>query len=215
MMIDLTLDYHSHILPGCDHGSDSVATSLQQVAMAKKIGIQTICATSHFYPHKEDIAVFLERRARCYNKLMAQLPADSPNILLGAEVLICDGMERLEQLPALCRQGTRELLLEMPFYQWLEQIWDTVFLLHERQDIQLVMAHADRYPPEDIEVLIREGIPLQLNAESLLKPLKRKRYLNWIANGYVRYLGSDIHKLGSGYHDYEKARKIIQRHVRG
>lgn len=214
-MIDLTLDYHSHILPGCDHGSANVKTSLQQVAMAQEIGIETICATSHFYPHKEDIESFLARRQKCYQRLMEHLPEDSPEILLGAEVLICNGMERLEQLPALCRQGTRELLLEMPFYQWPEQLWDTVFLLHERQDIDIVIAHADRYPPEDIEVLIRENIPLQLNAEALLKPLKRRRYLSWISKGYVHYLGSDIHKLGSGYQDYAKASKIIRRHVRG
>ena len=33
-MIDLTLDYHAHILPRCDHGSDGVETSLRQLAMA-------------------------------------------------------------------------------------------------------------------------------------------------------------------------------------
>lgn len=32
--IDLTLDYHAHVLPGCDHGSDSVETSRKQLAMA-------------------------------------------------------------------------------------------------------------------------------------------------------------------------------------
>ena len=34
-MIDLSLDYHAHILPGCDHGSSSVAMSLKQINMAK------------------------------------------------------------------------------------------------------------------------------------------------------------------------------------
>ena len=51
-MIDLSLDYHAHILPGCDHGSSSVDMSLKQMDMAKEAGIQTICATPHFYPHK-------------------------------------------------------------------------------------------------------------------------------------------------------------------
>ena len=43
-MIDLSLDYHAHILPGCDHGSSSVDMSLKQMDMAKEAGIQTICA---------------------------------------------------------------------------------------------------------------------------------------------------------------------------
>lgn len=195
--IDLTLDYHAHILPRCDHGSDGVETSLRQLAMAADVGIRTVCATPHFYPHRENAAAFLERRARC----AAALPRrpELPRILLGAEVLICDGMERLDDLPRLCLEGTNELLLEMPFYAWPSSLWDTLFALCERRDIRIVLAHADRYPKENIERLIREGIPLQLNAVCLTKPIKRRRYLEWIQNGYVKYLGSDIHMLGDGY----------------
>lgn len=213
MEIDLSLDYHAHILPGCDHGSDGLETSLKQIAMAKAIGIETICATPHFYPHEETIESFLERRGKTYRQLAENLPADSPQILPGAEVLICGGMEKMENLPCLCRGGSRELLLEMPFYKWPESLWETLFLLHERTDITLVMAHADRYPPEDIQVLIEEGIPLQLNAECLQKPLRRRRYLEWIKNGYVRYLGSDIHMLGSGYRDFEKCREYLKKYL--
>ena len=124
-MIDLTLDYHAHILPRCDHGSDGVETSLRQLAMAAEAGIRTVCATPHFYPHRENAAAFLERRARC----AAALPRrpELPRILLGAEVLICDGMERLDDLPRLCLEGTNELLLEMPFYAWPSSLWDTLF----------------------------------------------------------------------------------------
>ena len=157
--IDLTLDYHAHILPRCDHGSDGVETSLRQLAMAADVGIRTVCATPHFYPHRENAAAFLERRARC----AAALPRrpELPRILLGAEVLICDGMERLDDLPRLCLEGTNELLLEMPFYAWPSSLWDTLFALCERRDIRIVLAHADRYPKENIERLIREGIPAQ------------------------------------------------------
>lgn len=42
--MDITFDYHSHILPGCDHGSDGIKTSLKQIEMAKSVGIKTICA---------------------------------------------------------------------------------------------------------------------------------------------------------------------------
>ena len=64
-VIDLTLDYHAHILPRCDHGSDGVETSLRQLAMAAVAGIRTVCAPPHFYPHRENAAASLERRARC------------------------------------------------------------------------------------------------------------------------------------------------------
>ena len=210
-MIDLTLDYHAHVLPGCDHGSDGVETSRKQLAMAAAAGIRTVCATPHFYPHKESIPSFLQRRAESAQLLRESLTADAPQLRLGAEVLICDGMERLDGLSRLCREETDELLLEMPFYQWPESIWETLYRLLERRDIRIVLAHADRYPPEDIERLIEDGVPLQLNAECLAKPLRRRRYLSWIESGAVQYLGSDIHMLGKGYRDFEKCRSLLEK----
>lgn len=211
MGIDLTLDYHAHVLPGCDHGSDGLDTSLKQLQMASDVGIKSICATSHFYAHKESLESFLRRRNRTAQLLEQHRTPNLPTIQLGAEVLICDGMDRMEGLPLLCRGDTNELLLEMPFYQWPDSLWDTLYALLDRQDIQVVMAHADRYPPEDIEQLIQDGVPLQLNAECLTKPLHRKRYLKWIENGSVKYLGSDIHMLGDGYRQWEKCVKLLSK----
>lgn len=212
--IDLSLDYHAHILPGCDHGSDSIETSLGQLAAAAAAGVKTICATPHFYPHKESPETFLRRRDETAQRLLNALPEGAPQIQLGAEVLICDGMERMEELPRLCRQGTNELLLEMPFYKWSEEIWDTLYLLCDLEEIQVVLAHADRYPAEDIEKLIHEGVPLQLNAVCLTRPLQRKRYLTWIESGCVKYLGSDIHMLEGGYRDWEKCRRLLDKRQR-
>ena len=207
----LSLDYHAHVLPGCDHGSDGLETSRKQLEMAASAGVKTVCATPHFYPHKDSVDSFLRRRAQAAALLSKALPAGAPQIQLGAEVLICDGMERLEGLSRLCREGTNELLLEMPFYAWQDSIWQTLGRLCRRRDIQIVIAHADRYPKENVERLIRGGVPLQLNAESLTKPLRRRQYLAWIENGNVKYLGSDIHMLGSGYRDWEKCRKLLER----
>lgn len=207
--IDLTLDYHAHVLPGCDHGSDSVETSRKQLAMAAAARVRTVCATPHFYPHKESIPSFLQRREASARLLRENLTADAPQLQLGAEVLICDGMERLDGLPRLCRSETNELLLEMPFYQWPEAIWDTLYALCERRDIKIVLAHAERYPPEAIEQLIRDNVALQLNSECLTRPLHRKRYLTWIKNGSGKYLGSDIHMLGDGYRAWEKCVKLL------
>ena len=212
-MIDLTLDYHAHILPGCDHGSDSVETSRKQLAMAAAARVRTVCATPHFYPHKESIPSFLQRREASARLLRENLTADALQLQLGAEVLICDGMERLDGLSRLCRGETNELLLEMPFYQWSESIWDTLYALCERRDIEIVLAHAERYPPEAIEQLIRDNVALQLNSECLTRPLHRKRYLTWIKNGSVKYLGSDIHMLGNGYRDFEKCRRLLKKEV--
>lgn len=208
--IDLKTDYHAHILPGCDHGSDSVETSLKQLKMAKSAGVETICATPHFYPNNESVKSFLSRRSRTFEILKAASAENDPKILLGAEVLICDGMDRMEHLPDLCLEGTSELLLEMPFYEWPDNIWDTVFSLNDMEEIDIIIAHADRYPAKNIEVLIDAGIPLQLNAGSLTHVLRRSKYMSWIENGYVAYIGSDIHGLGDGYREFEKSVQLIK-----
>ena len=207
--ICLTLDYHAHVLPGRAHGSDSEETSRKQLAMAAAARVRTVCAPPHFYPHKESLPSFLQRREASARLLRENLTADAPQLQLGAEVLICDGMERLDGLPHLCRSETNELLLEMPFYQWPEAIWDTLYALCERRDIKIVLAHAERYPPDASEQLIRDNVALQLNSECLTRPLHRKRYLTWIKNGSVKYLGSDIHMLGDGYRAWEKCVKLL------
>jgi protein-tyrosine phosphatase len=209
--IDLTLDFHSHILPGCDHGSDSVKTSLKQIEMAKSAGIKTICATPHFYPHHENVDTFLKRRKQCFDRLKAVLPADAPEIYLGAEVLICDRLDSMDGLEKLCLEGTNLLLLEMPFSSWPDSIWDTLYMLLERDDIHVVMAHVDRYPADNIESLIKDGVKMQINAESLMHTLKRRRLLKWIECGNVQYIGSDIHMLGDNYEYFEKSRRLIEK----
>lgn len=208
---DLSLDYHAHIAPGCDHGSDGLDTSLAQVAQAARAGVHTVCATPHFYPQKESVRSFLDRRDRALRALRERLPEGSPRVLSGAEVLICPGMERLEGLEALCRQDSRELLLELPFYSWPDSVWDTAYALLEREELHIVIAHADRYPPQDIQRLADEGALLQLNADSLTHPLRRGRYLGWLRRGCVRYLGSDIHMLSPGYRDWEKAARWLRK----
>ena len=166
-MIDLTFDYHAHVLPGCDHGSDSLETSLQQIRLARKAGVKHICATPHFYPQEESVESFLERRRKSYDTLEPYLKKMQMRLTLGAEVLVCDGMERMSNLTMLCLEGTNDLLLEMPFYTWPKTIVQTLQGIVERDDITVVMAHVDRYPPENIEELGHAGVLMQLNADAI------------------------------------------------
>ena len=208
------IDFHSHMLPSIDDGSGSVEESLQMLQTSAQQGVQQICLTSHFYAAENSPEHFLERRQWAYIKLCEALKEctfDVPQLHLGAEVHYFEGIHRLKQLPSLMLEGTNILLLEMPFYAWQDSIWQTLGRLCRRRDIQIVIAHADRYPKENVERLIRGGVPLQLNAESLTKPLRRRQYLAWIENGNVKYLGSDIHMLGSGYRDWEKCRRLLER----
>ena len=109
------VDFHAHILPGADHGSDSIETSIKQLKLAAGEGVTRIIATPHFYPHRHTLDKFLEKRAACAKVLLDACDGTLPEVKLGAEVLLCPGLDKIQGLEKLCLSGTKYLLLELPF----------------------------------------------------------------------------------------------------
>ena len=190
------VDFHAHILPHMDHGSTRTATGKDQLSLIHQAGVHTVCATSHFYPQDILPAVFLEQRQESLQSLLrAYGDHPRPKIIAGAEVLICPGMEEMEGLEALCPEGSRFLLLEMPF---TKQGWDRVLFrtVHEimQRGIQPVLAHVDRYPAHLIESLFEMGLQGQINASSMMAGLFKPRgLLRWLEEGRIVAFGSDLH----------------------
>ena len=186
------LDFHAHILPGADHGSHSIKTSLVQLDAAKKHGIDRIVATPHFYPHRHNIDKFLDRRAQSVDLLRMNLNDNHPKIAVGTEVMLCVGLENFQRLDDLTIGGSRTLLVELPPNDFSDEYVNTVVVLKE-MGYNVVLAHAERYPKEYVEKLIREGALLQLNAIALFNIVTRHQALEWIRGGYVVCFGSDVH----------------------
>ena len=185
-------DFHSHILPNADHGSDSVEVSLKQIEFAKKYGITRILATPHFYPHADSLERFLARRDRAYKELISSLEDDSVEIKLGAEVLICPNLDRLPGLEKLCIGGTRTLLLELPFNDFGPEYVHTIEdLLRDNYDI--ILAHAERYPFSNIEELVALGVKIQVNASAVDRFFGNPKVNAWRKSKVLVALGSDIH----------------------
>ena len=189
------IDFHAHILPHMDHGSTRTATAKEQLALIHGAGVKTVCATSHFYPQDILPDVFLEERRNNLKNLLSAMGRDPrPRIVLGAEVLICPGLENMEGLSSLCMEGTNVLLLEMPFAHdsWDRRLYHTVNEIR-KQGLRIVLAHVDRYPADLIEELFDMGLSGQINAASLNKLFKPKHLLRWIDEGSIVALGSDLH----------------------
>ena len=185
------VDFHSHILPGADHGSDSVETSLSQIKFAAEQGITKIIATPHFYPHQHTVDDFINRRDNAYLKIKEHL--HEVEIKLGAEVLLYPGLENMEGLEKLFVSGTTTLLLELPFASLTDEHYESVKTMVAR-GIDVVLAHVERYPLEYIDRMLVLGARLQLNASSVFGFKRNKNAcFNWIKSGRVVVLGSDIH----------------------
>lgn len=203
------IDFHSHILPAADHGSSNLETSLKQVALARAAGVEVLVATPHFYPRYDSAAKFLDRRAETAELLRSALPADAPKLLVGGEIQLCRGLERMPELEKLCIEGTNVLLLELPptfSMQHYEQTLDA--LLYERK-LQVVLAHIDRYNSSVIDLLLDIGFRGQLNLDAFSSWRRKKQALQWAKSPCIVALGSDLHGVKTGYSHLPKAQKLL------
>ena len=201
------IDFHAHILPRLDHGSRSSQVSMNQLRLMQAAGVDTVCATSHFYPQDILVDSFLEAREASFHRLMEVMgTTPRPQIILGAEVLICQGLDQMDDLEKLCLEGTDLLLLEMPFSAgaWNQRLYQTVADIADR-GIRPVFAHVDRYPQKLVEPLFDMGFSAQLNATSLDRFFKPKHLMRWMGEGVITALGSDLHgDKAESYQPYVK-----------
>ncbi len=209
-------DFHSHLLPGIDDGSDSVETSLRMLQMWRSQGVERICATPHFYAHENTPARFLQRRNEAYEKLMAAVgPADPcPPLLLGGEVLFWGGISSSEDLPSLCLEGTNLLLLEMPFVRWTDRMLGEVAEIRRRGLIP-VAAHVERYmsfnPAKTIRAFMDMDILIQCNASFFLNRRTQRKALKLLRDGRIHFLGSDAHNTSSRAPNLGGALELIEK----
>ena len=207
------VDLHSHILPGIDDGSPDVGTSAAMLRREAEQGVDVVCATSHYYAKYSSIPAFCERRAEALERLSSVLTAELPRVLPAAEVAYFPHMEEQDLMP-LCIQGTRTLMLEMPFSDWTGLQLETVeaLVLDCRYDVVLV--HPERFcfsksNRHKLEKLAELPIGLQVNAGSLLRWGTRRLALDLLQMAQYPLLGSDCHNLTSRPPNLKEGRKVV------
>lgn len=188
----MIIDFHAHVMPLADHGSDGKETTERQLQLIAAGGTEAVVATPHFYPHRHNIASFQARRERALNLLSECRIPQGLKIFLGAEVQVCEGLEEMEELPLLCIEGTRTILLEMPMGKWSDRLIDTVVAIAE-SGYTPVLAHVDRYPRRNVEALLKKGLHAQLNAEAFGRFFGKRNARRYLRLGSVVALGSDLH----------------------
>ena len=199
------VDFHSHILPCADHGSSSLDTTLYQLKQAARNSVKRIIATPHFYPMNDDVSGFIERRRVAYETLLPSLGDDTPCVKLGAEVMMCTGLERLPGLERLFVNGTSTLLIELPLSGFQSEYADSALRLVE-QGVSVILAHPERYSGYAVEAMLESGVKLQCNAYTLARRSKLKTVIPWLASEHIVALGSDIHQSdSSAYKNFAKA----------
>lgn len=215
-MQDKTLvDVHCHVLPEMDDGSEAVDVSLAILRQEKEQGVGVVCATSHYYARQNSIPDFCARRAEALERLSAVLTDDLPRVLPAAEVAYFPYMEE-QDLSPLCIQGTRTLMLEMPFADWTDLQVETVEALALDCGYQVVLVHPERFcfsgsNRSQLRRLAQLPIGLQVNAGSLIRWQTRRLALDLLQLAQMPLLGSDCHNLTSRPPNLKGGRAVIQR----
>ena len=210
----LLTEYHCHILPGIDDGSDSVETSLQMVEMMKKQGVQRICATPHFYAHREkSVTEYPKKRQAAFEQIQGQTAVT--DIHLGAEVAIEHGISELPDIEKLAIQGTRIILLELPYRPYEKWMSEEIYNIAAEFKLKVMLAHVHRYLPyyskEELEAILHCNAIYQINNEAFTS-WKEKRIAKKVMAEHTHFaFGSDAHNTSSRKPNWD----LLQKKVKG
>lgn len=196
----MTVDFHSHILPGMDDGSASVEESAAMLAMEAEQGIGRVVLTPHFYPRYDTPQAFLERRAASEARLQQAMAKGLPELIPGAEVHYAPGMSHWEDLPKLTLGKSPYILIEMPPAPWPQACYRELEQIRIKQGLTPIIAHIDRYIspfrthgiPERLESL---PVLVQANAEFFLRRTTAGQAFKLLQADRIHLLGSDCHNL--------------------
>lgn len=196
------IDFHSHILPGIDDGSQNLEESIKMLYEQYKHGVQKVILTPHFYASRDSVDHFLKRRAECFSIVQEAVTEKNWNLKLyaGAEVYYFPDIGKAEDVSRLCLEGTSVLLLELPFCQWKEDMLKDVKRIIEKQNLTVLLAHIERYCgfQKDKGIwnqMMELPLYLQVNAGSFLKWKQRQFGFRLLREGAQIVLGSDCHNL--------------------
>ncbi len=216
----MVIDFHTHILPGVDDGSESVKESLRLLKMEALQGVEHVVATPHFYPQSDSPDRFFERRAEAEKRLREAMVKRSglPRLSVGAEVYFFQGMSDSDIVSGLTIDGKRCILIEMPPPPWSERMYVELEDIRSKWGITPIIAHIDRYIrpfatyhiPERLEEL---PVIVQANASFFIRLSTRRMALKMLRKHQIHLLGSDCHNLRTRQPNLNEAVKMIEHHL--
>ena len=212
------IDFHTHILPGIDDGSQSPEESRRMLEESFSQGVEKLVATPHFYAAEMSFEHFLKKREESMAKIVHDRGSWEriPKICVGAEVYYFPGISRAERVPELCISGTNLLLLEMPFSQWSEEMYQDVKALLDKRKLRIILAHIERYYDfqKDRSVwkdIWKLTVYPQINAGSFLKRSKKRFSLDFMKNHEHILLGSDCHNMDYRPPNLSEGRNVVKK----
>ncbi len=207
------IDFHSHILPAIDDGSQDVETSLKMLDLSRQNGVDTVVLTPHCHPRsQEHIDKFLERRDNAFKTLSSLVTEELPQLIPASEIRIYQDFHKYKRLDELCISGTNYILLEMPYELWKDYAFEEIYQL-TRLGFKPIMAHLDRFLDQQkhFREIFSLGSLVQMNTSAFLETATRKKMADFFMAGHIHVIGSDTHDLLERKPDMKDAYDVISK----
>ena len=195
-------DLHTHILPGIDDGAKDLERSIEILLAQKASGVERVALTPHFYPLREELEAFLEKRQKAYELLQpAWDKGTMPELRLGAEVHYATSLAEID-LRKLTLGQSDYLLLELSDTAVPAHIEQVLAIILE-QGITPILAHVERCcyfceEPARLVRLIEIGALAQVSALALTR-IKANKFADiCLRNRVAQFIASDVHGVGKG-----------------
>jgi len=195
-------DVHCHILPGVDHGSQSVEQSLEMLQAEVDMGINNVVCTSHVTEVTfENTPQTLNDAFRILQSAVQEAGMDV-NLFLSAEYRMDEYFNRENAAGHLIPMPGKYILLENSFQQELMQLDELLFDMQVR-GFKTILAHPERYGyyarrRQRYNQLHNAGAKFQVNILSFTGYFgeEARDVALWLAhNNMIEFLGSDMHNM--------------------
>lgn len=168
------IDFHVHLIPGVDDGAASMGDAIEMARLLCDNGVSTAVATPHFVSNTDCFGPeYISHVKHQYVRLVEQIKEENIplKLLQGFEVHASEDMMYYESFDELTVDGTKYILIEVPFggeVPWLE---DFVYTLQIKK-VKPIIVHPERCSClgnnlARLQELASSGVILQLNAGSI------------------------------------------------
>ena len=187
------IDIHSHLLPGVDDGSPSLAVSVPVLRRFGEEGVDVLVCTPHLKATEAHRAPY-QHYAAIFDALVASAPP-RPQLKLGWEIMLDIPGADL-RAPHLRLGGSTAVLVEFPRMQIPTGAAEELFRL-SMSGLVPVLAHPERYvgcTEEQVEQWRGVGAVIQTDAAVLLGRTAMSRLAqSLLERGMVDCIASDNH----------------------
>ena len=199
---DLTVDLHSHLLPGLDDGAQTMEESIELILGLKALGFRKLIITPHVMQHRYannalQIKESLTRVQQTLKELRITMELEA-----AAEYYLDEAFFTLLAQKELLTFGDNYLLFELSHS--VEPVHlDAMIFQIQSQGYQPVLAHPERYgywhhTVEKYVQLKQLGVLFQLDTNTLgtYYPAAVQKAAIWLVkNSMIDFVGTDTHSL--------------------